>query len=386
MRRSGAIILGLMLLAAPAVAAPRDELTKTRAAMEKAEQQQEKLSAERVAVAEELGALKKKLVRAAASLQQNEKELAELERELSRLSDELKLREKLLATNREKLDGLSRIAIRLSRTPPTAMVLMPGDGNKRLQAAQALAVLAKDMQAEAAKIRVQLEEISTLKSQVESKKEKVTSLKAVLKKEVDAFTLLLKERRQLHDKLAAESGKQAQEVARLAKKAASLEVLMETLSVNDSNISTKSGKMVESSGGVTGKRGSLRDFEDAKGKIRLPASGKLVNGFGDRDAAGDGSKGIKIETRSGATVVAPFDAEVAYKGPFLNYGQLVILKHRGHYHTLLAGFDRIDVNVGDFLLEGEPIGAMGEKKRRTLYIELREDNQPVDPAKWMRGL
>jgi septal ring factor EnvC (AmiA/AmiB activator) len=38
-------------------------------------------------------------------------------------------------------------------------------------------------------------------------------------------------------------------------------------------------------------------------------------------------------------------------------------------------------------LEGEPIGAMGDNDAgNRLYVELRRNNQPTDPAPWIRGL
>ncbi len=384
MLRSGGIAVLIMLCASIAFAASSDELAKTKQAIEQAQAQQEKTKSEQKNVAKELTELQKKLVRSAANLQQNEKELGDVELKLRALADELTLREKKLVLQKEKLDGLSRIAIRLSRTPPSAMVLMPGDGSKRLQAASALSVLTKDMKAEAEAIHAQLDAMKVLQDDLAAKKEKAEAMRDALKVESKAFETALKERRKLHEKLAGEQNKQAQMVAKLAKKAADLESLIE--SIEQAPKSSDAEKEVASEEGVFGSHGTLRSFAAAKGKIRLPASGKLVGRFGGADAANDTSKGIKIETRANATVVTPYDAEVAYRGPFLNYGQLVILKHRGDYHTLLAGFTRIDVKVGDFLLEGEPIGAMGEGSGRKLYVELRENNIPVNPASWMRGL
>jgi septal ring factor EnvC (AmiA/AmiB activator) len=78
---------------------------------------------------------------------------------------------------------------------------------------------------------------------------------------------------------------------------------------------------------------------------------------------------------------------VVFTGPFLTYGQMVIIRHSDDFHTLLAGLVKIDVTVGQFLLEGEPIGAMGDSESSNrLYIELRQNNQPIDPASWIKGL
>ena len=98
------------------------------------------------------------------------------------------------------------------------------------------------------------------------------------------------------------------------------------------------------------------------------------------------SKGITITTRAGAQVTAPYDAEVLFTGPFMEYGKVVILSHSDGFHTLLARLAKIDVSVGDLLLEGEPIGSMGDKDTNRLYIEIRSKNHPIDPAQWIRGL
>ena len=71
----------------------------------------------------------------------------------------------------------------------------------------------------------------------------------------------------------------------------------------------------------------------------------------------------------------------------MDYGRMVILRHSDGYHTLLAGMAKIDASVGDFLVEGEPLGSMGELEQNDhLYMELRENNQPINPANWVKGM
>ena len=83
-----------------------------------------------------------------------------------------------------------------------------------------------------------------------------------------------------------------------------------------------------------------------------------------------------------------------YKGPYLNYGQIVILNPGDNYTILLAGMDKVSVDVGQFVLEGQLLGSMGSRtigrtmatsagvSEPTLYIELRKNDQPVDPSGW----
>ncbi|MBV8938416.1 MAG: peptidoglycan DD-metalloendopeptidase family protein [Alphaproteobacteria bacterium] len=123
------------------------------------------------------------------------------------------------------------------------------------------------------------------------------------------------------------------------------------------------------------------------GHWQSPVAGHVLHRFGEHLNRNETSKGVTFETREAAQVVSPFDGEVVFTGPFLDYGKMVILRHRDDFHTLLAGLARIDVSVGQFLLEGEPIGAMGNaSSSRDLYLELRQLNQPVDPAGWISGL
>jgi septal ring factor EnvC (AmiA/AmiB activator) len=135
-------------------------------------------------------------------------------------------------------------------------------------------------------------------------------------------------------------------------------------------------------------------FAQARGYLTLPSSGVPVIEYGASDGFGGISEGVSIVTRAEATVVAPADGWVLYSGDYLNYGQIVILNAGQDYTMLLAGLAAVSVNVGQFVLMGEPIGTMGSRtigqtvttsagvSRPTLYIEMRKSNEPVDPTGW----
>src|SRR5690606_8177076 len=99
-------------------------------------------------------------------------------------------------------------------------------------------------------------------------------------------------------------------------------------------------------------------FHLAKARLPLPAQGRRVLAFGDKTQFGGNSKGIVLETRAGAQIVAPCDGWVVYAGEFRSYGQLLIINAGGGYHVLLAGLSHIDVQPGQFVLAAEPIGTM----------------------------
>src|SRR4029077_14796735 len=135
-------------------------------------------------------------------------------------------------------------------------------------------------------------------------------------------------------------------------------------------------------------------FASARGRLPLPVNGARIKDFGVPDSLGGTEKGVSIATRAAAQVTAPCDSWVVYAGPFRNYGQVLILNAGGGYHVVLAGMDRISVNVGQFVLTGEPIavmsGASGTGSQATatpvpnavkpvLYVEFRKDGTPIDP-------
>ncbi len=133
-------------------------------------------------------------------------------------------------------------------------------------------------------------------------------------------------------------------------------------------------------------------FAQTKGALPFPAQGKRVLNYGDKTQSGAQSMGMVLETRHAAQVRSPSDGWILFAGPFRTWGQLLILNADDGYHILLAGLSQIDVQVGQFVLAGEPIGLMNPVPRSTsakaegsapvLYVEFRKDNRPIDPGPW----
>ena len=127
-----------------------------------------------------------------------------------------------------------------------------------------------------------------------------------------------------------------------------------------------------------------KPFSKAQGDMPFPARGRIVVRFGQSDESQGQSKGVTIETRPDAQVIAPYNGQVVFAGPFRGYGLLLIIEHGEGYHTLLAGMARIDGTVGQHLTTGEPVGVMGPGEGKPLlYVELRHNGQPVNPLPWL---
>ncbi|WP_420557125.1 murein hydrolase activator EnvC family protein [Roseovarius sp.] len=150
--------------------------------------------------------------------------------------------------------------------------------------------------------------------------------------------------------------------------------------------------------------GSLPGIDARKGSLRLPVEGRILRRAGEADAAGIVRPGILMATRPRALVTTPAPATLRYRGELLDYGNVVILEPQAGLLMVFAGLDVVYGEIGEVLPGGSPIGMMGapegeagedanallienEKdagasRSQTLYIELREDNEPVDPETW----
>lgn len=111
---------------------------------------------------------------------------------------------------------------------------------------------------------------------------------------------------------------------------------------------------------------------------QVPVAGRLLAGFGERDAAGGRSLGLTIAPAAGAPVVAPQAGQVAFAGPFRAYGTVVILRHPRGRTSLLAGLAAATVEPGDDVRPGQVLGRAAARDPKILY-ELRQGRRAIHP-------
>jgi len=144
----------------------------------------------------------------------------------------------------------------------------------------------------------------------------------------------------------------------------------------------------------------VADFAGAKGTLPLPVFGTLLRRAGEADAAGIVRPGLLLATRPAALVTTPWPATIRYRGPLLDYGNVMILEPASGYLLVLAGMETVYGETGDVLVAGAPVGMMGGKdtaeaalatgtqqgsgadRQETLYIELRDHGETIDPGQW----
>jgi murein DD-endopeptidase MepM/ murein hydrolase activator NlpD len=99
----------------------------------------------------------------------------------------------------------------------------------------------------------------------------------------------------------------------------------------------------------------------------------------------DHATGVTIAAAPGQRVVAPRAGRIVFADAFKSYGLLLIIEHDSEYHTLLWGFSKLRVGVGDKVTDGEIIGVMDvvDGVRPRLGVELRRKGRPVNPLPWL---
>ncbi len=144
----------------------------------------------------------------------------------------------------------------------------------------------------------------------------------------------------------------------------------------------------------------LADFRAAKGILEMPVAGNILRRFNETDAADVKRPGLLVATRSQALVTAPWAGTLRYIGPLLDYGNVIILEPDPSVLLVLAGLDKLYGELGQVVTQGTALGLMGgpdpdpdgfftsptnltgSDATETLYIEVRMDGNPVDPANW----
>lgn len=146
--------------------------------------------------------------------------------------------------------------------------------------------------------------------------------------------------------------------------------------------------------------GEAPGFAEAMGSLPLPVLGSVLRRPGEADAAGVRRPGLTLATGPRALVTTPWPATIRYVGPLLNYGNVMILEPGEGYLLVLSGMQTLYGEVGEVIAAGAPVGLMGggdpgvqeflvaaaqdggARDTETLYLELRQGADPVDPMAW----
>jgi septal ring factor EnvC (AmiA/AmiB activator) len=289
---------------------------------------------------------------------------------------------------------------RMGLHPPPALLVTPEDALQAVRSAILLGAVLPDMKAQAQALADDLGRLVKLRKDIAGERDRLKGEAAAIENERTRMAALIGERqKQQADREASLAAERARAVD-LARQAHSLQDLIAKLEqgLDEQTRTEREAALPAPSpgGSILNDPGRMKPavtFASLRGKVPIPVNGIKIRSFGDPDGVGGTEKGLSIATRAGAQVTAPADSWVVYAGPFRSYGQLLILNAGAGYHILLAGMERISVDLGQFVLAGEPVAAMGNgshiaailatgSSQPVLYIELRKDGAPIDPGPW----
>ncbi|WP_196002005.1 peptidoglycan DD-metalloendopeptidase family protein [Clostridium sp. 1001271B_151109_B4] len=135
------------------------------------------------------------------------------------------------------------------------------------------------------------------------------------------------------------------------------------------------------------KKGIKNPYEAGIAFLSKPTEGGYISSLFGEVRKSSVHKGIDIAKDLGANVNASLEGKVIQAG-YNNggYGNLIVLEHNNNMKTYYAHLSNIYVNVGDTVKQGDIIGAIGSTGNSTgphLHFELRVNNEPVDPSKYI---
>lgn len=331
---------------------------------------------------------------------------------LSRLEERLKAMSESEAAIRHSLQGRRGIVAeilaalqRMGRRPPPAVLVSPEDVLAAIRTSMLLGAVVPELRGEVDTLAADLAEMIRLRGLIAQDKEGLSNDLAGWAREQQRLQALVAARRARQSEVesgltaerrrATELGAQAKNLKDLLDRTEA-EVAAARRSAEEAKAAAeREVRITQERFAAAGFRDPARlapkvHFAEARGEVPRPVSGRVARGFNQPDGNGGTTRGVSFTTRPKASVSSPADGWVQFAGPFRSYGQLLIINAGDGYYLLLAGMDQISVEVGQFVLAGEPVGSMGDKGAGpggsegdpTLYVEFKKDGGSIDPEPW----
>ena len=380
------------------------ELDAVRAKERESAENQAKLKREIDALGEDRRALNQQLIDTAARVRDAEANIEATRARIRPLDDQQAQLRKSLDERRAVIVEILAVLQRVGRQPPPALVVQPEDALQAVRTAITLGGMLPDMRGQAEAIAGDLADLATLRKQIDSERAALAHGLDVLGREQLRLSTLVDERQSKEAATEQALDAEREHAAELSRQVDSLKELIAKLE-SGLNPATRTARAEARSIEEDATRPDLSALKDpgrlapavsfpaTRGHLHWPVNGTKIREFGASDSVGGTQKGMSIATHAGAQITSPCDGWVVYAGTFRSYGQLLILNAGGGYHILLAGMERISVDLGQFVLTGEPVAVMGggsqvsaaaatKSKQPVLYVEFRKDGTPIDPGPW----
>ena len=407
---------------APASAADQQrkralELQGIQDTLKASEDQRKKIEAEIQAVKQDRAKLAAALIDANTKVQTAEGKIRANENRLETMRGSEEAIKLSLESRRAVIGEVLAALQRIGRSPPPAIMVRPQDMLQAVRTAMMLGAVLPDLKAETEALAGDLSELVHLRDAMADEKLTLQAGLQSLAGEKQRLSALVESRQSALTDAQEALGLEQQREAELAKEATSLKDLMSRME-NENAAAAKAADAARAADEAnkikqaaleakaqkfqalpdafrdTARTSPAMPFVEAKALLPLPVSGALLKAFGTSDGLGGLEKGLSLGPRPGSAVASPADGWVSFAGPFRSYGQLLIINAGGGYYILMAGMEKINVRVGQFVLLGEPVANMGDGSAKAastlalgasgpiLYVEFRKDGVSIDPGPW----
>jgi murein hydrolase activator len=376
-----------------------DELKALREQQQKSTEAEAEIKRQIEEIGNDRRKLNQALIDSAAKLREVETKVSDTETRLKPLDAQEATIRSSLEGRRSVIGEVLAALQRIGRRPPPALIASPEDALQAVRTAMVLGAVLPEMRDQVADLAKDLSGLLAVRKKIDEERDTLKKQLASLGDERTRMSALIDERQKQEAERETALAAERTRAADLAKQAGTLKDLIAKL---EQGLDPATRAAREAARGEPRPLSALQDpgrmapavaFASLRGRVPVPVNGVKLKVFGDSDGTGGTEKGVSIASRAGAQVTAPADGWVVYAGPFRSYGQLLILNVGGGYHVLLAGMDRISVDLGQFVLTGEPVAVMGNgsqvaailatgSSQPVLYVELRKDGTPVDPGPW----
>jgi septal ring factor EnvC (AmiA/AmiB activator) len=376
------------------------ELEAARLQQKNAAEQQARLKAEIAAIGEDRSKLNQQLIDIATRVRDVETRVEGTEERLRVLdAREQQMRGSLDAHRSEIVEVLAALQRAGRRTPP-ALLVRPEDALQSLRTAMLLGAVVPELRTRAEALAAELGGLVKVRKTIIGERDRLAGDRDKLRTDQTRLAALIDERQRKQTNIEKDIATEGTRAVALAQQVDNLQGLISKME-QDVKSAAKAAAAAQQSGNRADpallknptRTSPAIAFASARGLFKFPVNGTKIRDFGGSDGSGGVEKGISLATRPGAQVTTPCDGWVVYAGPFRSYGQLLILNAGGGYHVLIAGMERISVNIGQFVLTGEPVATMGttsqvasifaaNASQPVLYVEFRKDGTPIDPGPW----
>jgi len=328
--------------------------------------------------AREAAGIAARIQQAEAGIAANEARAALIERE------RVQLRARL-AQRQQPLVQLTAALQRLARRPAAFALLRPGSLQDTVYLRAALEAMLPEVERRTADLRAELERSRALQAQARSN---AAGLRQAQQDLAARRQMLagLESRQRLEARaaggLAAREGDRALALAEQARDLNGLVGQLDEASRRRAALAALPGPIlrpaVPGAAVVTVEAQATATPTARLPGFSLPLAGQVVAGFGTERPGQPRSRGVTLLARPAAQLVAPAAGRVVFAGAYRGYGQIVIIEHAGGWTSLVTGLSTLDVEVGDQLVGGSPLGVTGPGQP-LVTLELRKDGQPVNP-------